>query len=343
MMEANNQILPVGVSITVIDETTTYYLDGKIHRDDDDKPAVFNSYFKKWYKHGLLHREVKPAIKEKNGVQIWYQNGLMNRLGVNPTYQIDRNARWCVRFNSNIKDQDVHYEPNPEYFQRGDETYHIVDGVIRVFYEKYTRMWFKDGVLHRDNNSPAYIDSSNSVLWMIDGLLHRDDDLPAIIMSDGTKIWYQKGQIHRGDDKPAIVKANETQVWYQNGVMYREKGSVIIREVEKELIGDTSQLNSVNDEPALTLKNGTKMWYKNGELHRDNGEPAIVKLNGTRKYYVEGLLHRDNDLPALIKHENTRKYYQHGKIWRSDGFPAILWGYGLTKISAEGDPTEVYR
>jgi hypothetical protein len=49
-----------------------WYLNGKIHRDDD-LPAVINSNGTQiWYQHGKTHRDGdQPAINQNNGTQHW--------------------------------------------------------------------------------------------------------------------------------------------------------------------------------------------------------------------------------------------------------------------------------
>ena len=42
---------------------------------------------------------------------------------------------------------------------------------------------------------PAYVGADGSKLWYKNGQHHRDNDMPAIIHADGTKEWYKNGQL----------------------------------------------------------------------------------------------------------------------------------------------------
>ena len=59
--------------------------------------------------------------------------------------------------------------------------------------------------------------------WYKDGVLHRDNDLPAIECANGTREWYKEGEQHRAGDLPAIEYANGARYWYKNGVAYTPK------------------------------------------------------------------------------------------------------------------------
>jgi antitoxin component YwqK of YwqJK toxin-antitoxin module len=62
------------------DGSKAWFLNGKVHRDND-LPAVENtSGYKGWYKNGEPHRENDlPAIEQSNGYKAWYLNGLRHR------------------------------------------------------------------------------------------------------------------------------------------------------------------------------------------------------------------------------------------------------------------------
>jgi len=74
--------------------------------------------------------------------------------------------------------------------------------------------------LHSPSSSPG-IDVGPTVeqadgtrMWRRDGKLHREDG-PAEERTDGTKIWYRNGELHR-EDGPAVEFGNGTKVWYLN-------------------------------------------------------------------------------------------------------------------------------
>ena len=65
-------------------------------------------------------------------------------------------------------------------------------------------MWYKEGLVHRDDDLPSY--GSESKCWSKHGLDHRDGDLPAKIVRDGqSKSWYKEGKLHRVG-KPAVIE-----------------------------------------------------------------------------------------------------------------------------------------
>ena len=71
--------------------------------------------------------------------------------------------------------------------------------IIRTYGEK---IWYKNGLIHRDNDLPAIMYISGSQYWYKNGLQHRDNDLPAVIYYDGEQKWYKDGQqiIKSSDD-----------------------------------------------------------------------------------------------------------------------------------------------
>lgn len=134
--------------------------------------------------------------------------------------------------------------------------------------DKYTNehrtdsvIYYKNGLIHRDNDDPAIINTDGSQYWYCNGKLHRSCDNPAIIDRLNQKYWYYNGQLHR-DSGPAVITEDNTHIWYQNGQIHRED----------------------NDQPAYMSKYLLK-WYNHGELHRitvdNNGnlQPAVIFTN----------------------------------------------------------------
>lgn len=64
------------------------------------------------------------------------------------------------------------------------------------------REWYKNGKLHRDEDNPAYIQTT----------------IPYKHYSD-TKRWYQNGMLHREHDRPAIIE-DGIEKYYKNGIPY---------------------------------------------------------------------------------------------------------------------------
>jgi antitoxin component YwqK of YwqJK toxin-antitoxin module len=65
---------------------------------------------------------------------------------------------------------------------------------------------------------PAFEWACGTKVWHKNGKLHRDGDLPAIESADGRKEWYKNGKLHRAGDLPAIEWVSGRKEWYKNGV-----------------------------------------------------------------------------------------------------------------------------
>lgn len=63
------------------------------------------------------------------------------------------------------------------------------DGLYEFEGDKF---YFKNGKLSRDDG-PAVEMSDGSKMWMKNGHLHRENDLPAVIYSNGTQEWFKAG------------------------------------------------------------------------------------------------------------------------------------------------------
>jgi len=59
-------------------------------------------------------------------------------------------------------------------------------------------------ITHSFDDEPAIIFNSGTKIWFKDGIWHRDNNLPSIIQTDGSKIFYKNGQ----------------QYWFINGEEY---------------------------------------------------------------------------------------------------------------------------
>lgn len=94
-------------------------------------------------------------------------------------------------------------------------------------------------------------------IWYKDNIVHRDDDLPAVVFKDGDKIWYKNGLIHRDNDLPAIVsKAGEQ--WFRNDLKHREKGPAVITNYGKEYWF----INGKDITDQVTNKNNWREWSR---------------------------------------------------------------------------------
>jgi hypothetical protein len=90
------------------------------------------------------------------------------------------------------------------------------DGTHNSEYRDSTFIWRQNGLLHRDEDKPAWIGTDGTLIWRQNDLVHRDEDKPAIIGADSTLGWWQNDQRHRSSG-PAVIRANGTLEWWQNG------------------------------------------------------------------------------------------------------------------------------
>jgi hypothetical protein len=68
---------------------------------------------------------------------------------------------------------------------------------FRVIKNRY-KYWYRERLLHRDNDQPAVIHSTGEQFWYQNGFLHRDNG-PAAIYENGIVLeWYRYGQYITG-------------------------------------------------------------------------------------------------------------------------------------------------
>ena len=70
---------PVNREIIKVNGRISYFLNGKLHREDG--PAVEDEKSKKWYLNGKLHRDDGPAVEFSYGDKYWFNNDLLHREG----------------------------------------------------------------------------------------------------------------------------------------------------------------------------------------------------------------------------------------------------------------------
>ncbi len=88
--------------------------------------------------------------------------------------------------------------------------------------------WYKNGILHSENDKPAVVGQNGNQYWFRDGKSHRGGDKPAVMYQNGDQYWFKDGYLHREDGKPAIVCQNGDLRWYKDGYPCRENGKPII-------------------------------------------------------------------------------------------------------------------
>ena len=91
-----------------------WYLDGKLHRDENDLPAhIWPDGSQSWYRHGQLHRDNGlPAVIYKDGSQAWYRHGKCHRENGPAIIRADGYQRWYrhgkrINVENWTKDNDI--------------------------------------------------------------------------------------------------------------------------------------------------------------------------------------------------------------------------------------------
>lgn len=64
-----------------------------------------------------------------------------------------------------------------------------------------TKIWHKEGKLHRDGDKPTIIGGDGTQKWLQNGIPHRDPELgPAVIYPDGEVEYWIEGKEVCGPD-----------------------------------------------------------------------------------------------------------------------------------------------
>ena len=157
-----------------------------------------------------------------------------------------------------------------QYTLNKDDYYHSYDDNAAVIYINGLKIWYKNGLVHRDLG-PAVIFPFNLVAYYRNGVLRNDYGKPVRVLNEliDRKIYLctldENDRYHSYNNLPAFIqKDNKCCKWYKHGRIHRE-----------------------NDEPAIIYSTGVKMWYKDGKLHRYNN-PAVVWPSGKRAWYYNG-------------------------------------------------------
>lgn len=132
-----------------------WFLNGKLHSENDQpaKIRLFGTH--EWYKNGLLHRNNDlPAVVNAHGSRYWYQNGKKHRDHDLPAFIGDNCLCW---YQNGLLHRDG-------------------DMPARIVYDHETKCVTDE-------------------FWCQNGLLHRDGDKPALICSNGLEIWCQKEKL----------------------------------------------------------------------------------------------------------------------------------------------------
>ena len=79
------------------------------------------------------------------------------------------------------------------------------------------KIWYKHGLIHRENDLPAIINKNGSEEWYQGGLRHRDNGPAFVYEQYNCELWYKNNLQHR-EDGPAIIMGGLGERWYYNGM-----------------------------------------------------------------------------------------------------------------------------
>jgi hypothetical protein len=169
--EESGLALASGPTFVTTDGTQIWMENGRIHRDENDLPAViYANGRREWFHQGDRARaDDLPAVICEDGAQIWYVDGRMGRLDDKPAkIEADGTQIWME-----------------------NGVVHRVGGPAIVNHALNYQRWVVRGELHR-TDGPALIDGDH-MEWYSHGKLHRLYG-PAMICADGTTKWYVIGR-----------------------------------------------------------------------------------------------------------------------------------------------------
>jgi hypothetical protein len=90
----------------------------------------------------------------------------------------------------------------------------MANEIVTVYYDNVKLLIPRDSVeyykLHRDNDLPAYIRSSE-IQFYKHGNLHREGTAPAFVSKNFVS-WWKNGSRHRDGDFPAIISIDQNNV-----------------------------------------------------------------------------------------------------------------------------------
>jgi hypothetical protein len=74
-----------------------------------------------------------------------------------------------------------------------------------IMLEQKSKIWYRHGYRHREDDLPSLIIDGNLKQWFYDGVNHRDNDKPSLVITDGYKEWWSHGKRKRGGYKPVVA------------------------------------------------------------------------------------------------------------------------------------------
>jgi hypothetical protein len=194
-----------------------------------------------------------------------------------------------------VSDSTVQPEPTTKTAYEEIPIIIIVDG--------FAQRRLPNGDLHSpDNDTPALIDAFGAFYYR-NGMLHRDNNLPSAICAIARVLEYHVHGVLHNVHGPAVRYANGDCEYYVNGLRHNA-------------IEDAN--GAFRQQPAVIRADGTRIYYVRNEVHRADGLPAAIFANGGIEFREHGILHCLNG-PAMTFANGDAEFLQYGKRHRLDG------------------------
>ena len=181
------------------DKSVKYKYNSKFHNDNTIDTRV-QFYDKVYYlPNGDLHNFEDPCVincENDQYLHVWFKDNKIERDVDEPAViHVEKDEKFmgiCIVY--------MYELPLFDYM-----------GVKEAIYSlNFSKIWFKNGHIHRDNDLPAVIKGKVTEYkeWRKNGLLHRDNDLPSVIFGGefGGQYWHQEGELFRKNGNPTFVK-----------------------------------------------------------------------------------------------------------------------------------------
>jgi antitoxin component YwqK of YwqJK toxin-antitoxin module len=227
--KTENQIGNDVFTIEREDNKTSYYKNGQLHRDDDLPAVEFSNGDKHYYKNGQLHRDNDlPAIEDTSGTKIYYKNGKIHRDGDKPAVE------YAVGTKEWYKNGQLHRDGGLPAIVKADGTQEFY-----MFGQEVETMILTEGKLN-NSHDPSIILKDGTKIWFKDGLIHRDGDEPAVKYSSGEG-YYKQGLLHRTDG-PAFEDLDGVLRYYFEGKEFPslrelQQANLVQPQVSKNFVG----------------------------------------------------------------------------------------------------------
>jgi len=207
--------------------------DGMFHREDG--PAYINKSRKTetWYKFGRAFRLDGPAVTTPS-VKTWIVNNRIHREDGPAVEYTNGNKEYYIA-DKKVNEEDYEFLLH-QWKRKGRvavRTYTGSDGIeITVWNDLYsTQHRTTDGdKLHCADDRPAFVSNiflnGDTKIWYKNGKRHRDNDRPAFQSPIGVE-FYKEGALHRIDNPASIMRlasGHIEQRWLEGGKFHRKDG-----------------------------------------------------------------------------------------------------------------------